>query len=205
MKVKPIYYLTPGLLAVIIFVTNFLSTNIFTGEPGNFAVWFVISVFAFACGWLIDKTMGWNFGGKIVFSVAVSTAVVSLFMVSIFSNYFNMNNVVTESYVLYSLRNIMIGAMSFFGMSVAEVLVLQKKNMVNEKEVTHKEQLAAQAEQIAELTIKEAKLKAEKIVMDAEKKSIELIDRKQKIQSQLKEFIFTEKELIKKYESEIID
>lgn len=48
--VKKYYYLTPLLLGVLIFASNFLHTDIFKFGELNFAVWFIISLFCFACG-----------------------------------------------------------------------------------------------------------------------------------------------------------
>lgn len=200
-----LHYILPGLLAFMIFGSNFLSTDLFQADTTNFAVWFVLSVFCFATGWLMNKLFGWVAGGRWVFSSAVATAVISLFMVTFFSKYFNPDLMMTESLILYSLRNIFLGAMALFGMAVAEVISLQKQVSTVNKEKENHEELINQAEQIADLRVKEAKLKADKILLEAEKKSLDLIERKQRIQDQLREFITTEKELIKKYESEEID
>ncbi|MDP3580611.1 MAG: hypothetical protein Q8S39_01675, partial [Ignavibacteria bacterium] len=56
---KSYYYLTPALLVIIIFSSNFLSTDLFKAGYSNFSVWFVLSLFSFACGWLINKTLGY--------------------------------------------------------------------------------------------------------------------------------------------------
>jgi hypothetical protein len=50
--------------------------------------------------------------------------------------------------------------------------------------------------------IEEAKLKADKMIFQAQQSVDDLIERKNQIERRLKEFINTEKELIKKYESE---
>ena len=202
---KKIDFLTPILLAVLICSSNFLNTKLFSAEPSDFAVWFILSLFSFVCGWLINKTLDWNFGGKIVFAVTVATATISLIMVSFFSNYFNINIVLTESLILFSLRNITLGAMAFFGMSVAEVMRLQKDSVVKNEENRKYDKLVEQSEQIADLKVKEAKIKADQIILEAEKKSLELVEKKNRIQNQLSEFIKAEKELIRSYESKEID
>ena len=120
-----LYYGIPALLAVLMFGSNFLSTDLFGVSVQNFAVWFILSIFSFVCGWLINKSLGWAFGGKIVFAVTVATVFVSIFMVSFFSDYFGVNDLLSENLILYSLRNILLGAMSLFGISVAEMLHLQ--------------------------------------------------------------------------------
>lgn len=196
------YYLVPALLAVLIFASDFLSTDLFKEDLQNFAVWFVLSLFTFACGWLIDKTLGWRYGGKILFAVTVATVFVSVIMISLFNNYFGVNSLLTENLILYSLRNILLGTMGFFGMSVAEVIALQKElsseKQMN-KELKRKED---DVQRKAEMIINEAKLKAEKILLESETKARVSEERLNRIESRLKEFIQIEKELIKKYEQE---
>src|ERR1035437_10315465 len=109
---KPkIYYLTAGLLAILVFASNFLSTDLFKAGFQNFSVWFVLSMFSFACGWLINKTLGYNHGGKIVFAVIVTSAFVSSIMISFYSGYFCLSDLLVETIILYILRNITLGAM----------------------------------------------------------------------------------------------
>lgn len=195
-----INYSTAILLGVLIFASDFLDTNIFNFDEKNFAVWFVLSIFCFASGWYINKTLGWHKGGKIVFSVIIAVTIVSIFMVTFFSGYFNANEILTENLILYSLRNITLGAMGFFGMAIQEVI----NNRNNTQILTGKVELLERESDIskkeAELIIKEANINAEKIINDAEAKAKNLILKKDRIEKELKEFIQTERELIKRYE-----
>ncbi len=203
MERKKTYYLIPILVAVILFASNFLSTNIFDNSTLSFTVWFVLSVFTFACGWFIDRTLGWNYGGKIVFAVIVASVIVSVFMVGLFSNYFGVNNLVTENLILYSLRNIVLGSMTLFGMSVSEVAHLRLGFIEQEEEEEVEEvERTFDVEDKAELILTEARLKAEQIVFDAEKKAEELSQQKKHVEVQLKEFIQVERDIIHQYESE---
>jgi len=199
---KSIYYATPGLLAVIIFASNFLSTDLFKAGYQNFSVWFVLSVFSFACGWLINKTLGYNHGGKVVFAVIVASVFISILLVSIFSEYFGMSNLLVENMILYVLRNIMLGAIAFFGMALSEVILLQKEgNRGKSKEDDAKKILIA-AQREAQLIVEESKLKADKLLYHAQQSVDDMVERKTQIERRLKEFLSAEKELIKKYESE---
>jgi hypothetical protein len=72
---KILTYLTPVLLGILIFASNFLNTRLFLFGDNNFAVWFVLSVLCFATGWFMNKSFGWHTGGKVVFSVIVSVSV----------------------------------------------------------------------------------------------------------------------------------
>lgn len=199
---KSIYYATPGLLAVIIFASNFLSTDLFRADYQNFPVWFVLSVFSFACGWLINKTLGYNHGGKVVFAVIVASVFLSILLVSFFSEYFRMKNLLVENMILYVLRNIMLGAIAFFGMALSEVILLQKEgNRGKSKEDDAKKILIA-AQREAQIIVDESKLKADKLLYHAQQSVDDMVERKTQIERRLKEFLSAEKELIKKYESE---
>ena len=199
---KSIYYLTPGLLTVIIFASNFLSTDIFRAGYQNFSVWFVLSLFSFACGWLINKTLGYNHGGKVVFAVIVASAFISVLMVSIFSEYFGLSALLVENMILYLLRNITLGSMAFFGMALCEVIILQKTQIQNKVKNEDGSRELANAQKEAQVIVEEAKLKAEKLLYNTQQKVDSVLEKKNLIERRLKEFIAAERELIKKYESE---
>jgi fructose-specific phosphotransferase system component IIB len=203
MKLKPVYYITALLLAIIIFAANFLSTDLFAVGLPSFSVWFVLSIFAFTCGWLINKTLGYNHGGKVVFAVIISAIFLSIVVISLFSDYFGFSNFLVENIILYILRNISLGATALFGMAVAEVIYLQKKIEVEKRNYENEDNLFSEnAKRQADLIIEEAKLKAAGIIFEAEKNAQETIFNKQKIEQQIKEFIRTEKELINKYQAD---
>lgn len=125
---KKIHYLLPILIAILIFISNFLNTQLFCSGIVNFAVWFILSLFIFAAGWINNIAFGWHKGGKIIFAVIVATTIISVLFISFFSNYFHMENLLFENLILFSSRNILLGAMAIFGMSVSELLLLQREN-----------------------------------------------------------------------------
>jgi len=188
------------LLAVFLFFSNFLNTNLFDFGQLNFAVWFVLSIFSFSSGWFINRVLGWQHGGKIVFAIIIAITIVSLFIVIFFSEYFSASQLITENIILYSLRNIILGAMGFFGMAVQEVLGSERESVVLKEKIKVYEQTMLDAKKEAELTLKEAKVKAEKLINDSELHAKNTILKKERIERELKEFIHTERELIKKYE-----
>lgn len=203
MERKKTYYFIPVLIAVILFASNFLSTDIFNNSTHSFTVWFVLTVFTFACGWFIDRTLGWNYGGKLVFAIIIASVIISVFMIGIFGNYFGVNNLVTENLILYSLRNIVLGSMALFGMAVSEVAHLRLGYIETEDEkIIEKEEKTYDVGDQADLILKEARLDAEKIVFDAQKKAEEIYQRKKHVETQLKEFIQVERDIIHKYETE---
>jgi uncharacterized membrane protein YraQ (UPF0718 family) len=177
-----------------------LNTQIFNFAEHNFAVWFVLSILCFACGWYINKTFGWHFGGKVVFATIISATVISIIMISFFKDYFSANQLLTENLILYSLRNITLGAMAFFGMALVEVLSMQKHYAVTNEKMKLYDEMMKDAKKEAELEIREAKINAKKIINDAEAEAKNITLKKERIETELKEFIQAEKELIKKYE-----
>ena len=195
-----INYLVILLLGVLIYAATFLNTDLFNFGEKNFAVWFVLSVLCFACGWYINRMLGWSRGGKIVFAVIISVTAVSIFMITFFEDYFGANELLTENLILYSLRNITLGVMGIFGMAVHEVINNRKDNEMLKSKVELLEKETNLSKKDADLIIKEANVNAEKIINDAEAKAKNIILTKETIEKELKEFIQSERELIKRYE-----
>jgi len=199
---KPIYYATAGLLAIILFASNFLSTDLFKAGYQNFSVWFVLSVFSFACGWLMNKTLGYNHGGKVIFSVIVASVFISIILVSIFSEYFGLSELIVENMILYVLRNITLGSMALFGMAVSELIILQKEGDLSKNKLEEIKRLMNNAQREAKLIVEDARLKSEQMLYETQQTIDDMIERKNLIEIRLKEFISAEKDLIKKYEEE---
>jgi hypothetical protein len=197
---KKISYLTAVLLGILIFASNFLNTRLFHFGENNFAVWFVLSVLCFATGWYMDKSFGWHLGGKVVFSVIVSVTFMSIVLITFFRGYFAANEMLAENLVLYTLRNITLGCMAFFGMAVVEVMKLQKELLVNQEKLKIFEEGLRDAKRESELEIKDAKIKAQEMISLAQLEAKDIILKKERMIGELKEFIQAEKELIKKYE-----
>jgi hypothetical protein len=100
---KKIYNsIVPVLLGVFLFISNFLTTNIFDFGNSNFTVWFVLSVICFACGWYINKTLGWQLGGKVIFSIIIAATLLGIIAITYFRDYFSPNELLTENLILYS-------------------------------------------------------------------------------------------------------
>jgi hypothetical protein len=188
------------LLAAFLFISNFLNTNLFDFGQLNFAVWFVLSIFSFSCGWFINRVLGWQHGGKVVFAIIIAVTIVSLFVIIFYNEYFAAAELLTENIILYSLRNIMLGAMGFFGMALQEVLGSERESVILKEKIKVYEQTMLDAKREAELTLREAKVAAQKLVNDADLHAKNTILKKERIEKELKEFIHTERELIKKYE-----
>ncbi|NOX19534.1 MAG: hypothetical protein GXO87_14800 [Chlorobi bacterium] len=201
-KQKSYYYITPGVIAFLIFISNFLSSNIFGEAFENFAVWFVISVFIFASGWFMNNTFGYITGGKILFAVIVAATAVSVLMVFIFKEYFNVSNLLVESLILYSLRNIFLGAMGFYGLALNENMILQKEVESLKAKNVNVDRIIDDAKKESSIIVADAKIKAERLIFKAQKNSTNVVEMKNTIERNLKQFIQTERELIRKYEKE---
>jgi len=193
-------YSVPFLLGLLIFASNFLNTSLFNFGDRNFAVWFVLSVLCFACGWYINKSLGWQLGGKVVFAVIVAVTLISIVIIIFFNEYFGTFELLTENLILFSLRNIILGAMGIFGMSIQEVLSRESEALILREKVKILEETAIDSKKESALSLKEASLRAEKIINDAEANAKNTFLKKERIEDELKEFIQTERELIKRYE-----
>ncbi len=194
-------YFVPFLLGVLMFASNFLNTSLFKFGENSFAVWFVLSILCFACGWYINKTLGYHFGGKVVFAVIIAATIIGVGVIAFFREYFSANELLTENLILYSLRNVTLGAMAFFGMMAVEILTKQRDFVILEEKLKVYETQLVDAKKEAELDIREAKINAKKIVNDAEANAKNIFLKKERIEKELKEFIQAEKELIKRYEN----
>ena len=193
-------YSVPFLLGLLIFASIFLNTSLFNFGDRNFAVWFVMSVLCFACGWYINKSLGWQVGGKVVFAVIVAVTIISVATIIFFNEYFGTFELLTENLILFSLRNITLGAMGIFGMAIQEVLKRESEAIILNEKVKVLEETAVDSKKESALLLKEASLKAEKIINDAEASAKNTVLLKERIERELKEFIQTERELIKRYE-----
>jgi len=193
-------YSIPFLLGLLIFASDFLNTSLFNFGDRNFAVWFVLSVLCFACGWYINRSMGWQYGGKVIFAVIIAVTLISILIILFFNEYFGTFELLTENLILFSLRNITLGTMGIFGMAVQEVISGEKEALILREKVKVLEVIVDSSNKESELLIKEATLKAEKIINYAELKAKNIFLKKERIEQELKEFIQTERELIRKYE-----
>jgi hypothetical protein len=201
MELKKTYkFFTPVLLGVLMFSSNFLNTNIFKFGDNNFSVWFILSLLCFACGWFIDRTLNWIQGGKVVFATVVAATLISVVVVTFFKEYFTSGDMMTENLILYTLRNITLGAMGFFGMAIGEILHIEKDYAIIKQKLEMYEESIVDSRKEAELEIRAAKIKAQKIISEAESAAKNTLLKKERVKNELKEFIETEKELIKKYE-----
>ena len=193
-------YSVPFLLGLLIFASNFLNTSLFNFGDRNFAVWFVLSILCFACGWYINRSLGWQYGGKVVFAVIVAVTIISIAIIVFFNEYFGTFELLVENLILFALRNITLGAMGIFGMAVQEIVSGEKEALILREKVKVLEATASDSKKEAELLMKEARLNADKIVSEAESTARNIFLKKERIEQELKEFIQTERELLKKYE-----
>jgi len=193
-------YSVPFLLGLLIFASNFLNTSLFNFGDRNFAVWFVLSILSFACGWYINRSLGWQLGGRVVFAVIVAVTIISIAIIIFFNEYFGTFELLTENLILFSLRNITLGAMGIFGMAIQEILSGEKEALILREKVKVLEATAADSKKEAELLLREAQLKAEIIINDSEATIKNITLKKERIEQELKEFIQTERELLKRYE-----
>jgi hypothetical protein len=193
-------YSVPVLLGLLIFASDFLNTSLFNFGDRNFAVWFVLSILCFTCGWYINRSLGWQLGGKVVFAVVVAVTLISIAIIIFFNEYFGTFELLAENLILFSLRVISLGAMGIFGMAIQEIISGEKEALILREKVKIFEATAADSKKEAELLLREASLKAEKIINDTEAKAKNILLKKERIEQELKEFIQTERELLKRYE-----
>ncbi len=141
----------------------------------------------------------WELGIKSISIVTFVAVIVSLGLVVLFRSSFDLNNSLIDNFILYSLRVFVLGMFSIFGLSIAEVIKLKKVTIENDNFENHE---SSPNKSESELVIKEAKLKAEKILFEAEKEAKTINEQKTRIEIKLRELIQTEREVIRNYERE---
>lgn len=187
------------LIAILMYASNFIGVEYFNFGVNNFAVWFVLSVLCFASGWFLSRQAGWQYGGKILFAVIVATLFLSLFTITFFNEYFGSDNISVENIILYSLKNITLGAMGFFGMSIQFILQGAREVIILKEKIKILENTKSDYELQGALIIKEAELKAKEIISNAELEAEKINLIKVKTENELKQLIKSEFELLKKY------
>lgn len=195
-------FILPALLGVLIFTSNFLQTNLFDLGESNFFIWFIISGICFCCGWFLIKHYEWKSAIKIIVIVTGGVLIITFFFVTFFGEYFSANQNAAENILLFALRNIMLGGMGIFGLTISIVNSLTEELKIAKEKLAIFETRVIDSRKESMLLLKEAQLKAQKIIQDAEASAASIINKKESIEKELREFIQIEKELIKKYEEQ---
>lgn len=136
----------------------------------------------------------WDFGIKTISIIIFASVIMSLTIVALFKDSFDLSSSIIDNFILYSLRVFVLGIFSVFGLSIAEIVKLNKVIIENNDSPTRIGE--------SEYVIKEAKLKAERIIFEADKEAKNINERKMQIEIQLRELIQTEREVIRNYERE---
>jgi len=195
---KIIYYTLPLFLLSLMVISILLNTNLFVNEDYTFVVWFVLMLAAFAAGKLMFPAFSKNYGAKIILVVTVIAAFLDLGIVATFHEKFSVHATLIGNLVLFALRVMLLGFSAFFGFiysQLSRVSDTVKKEEVNFSEDNkNKEQV--------DLIIKQAKLKAEKIIFDAQKEAGQIKENKEKLELELRQLIQTEREVLRQYEND---
>ncbi len=197
-EIKKILFVFPIALGFLLIISNLLNANLFVNSDYTFTVWFVFLLVVFLVGWFMGRGFGWYKGVKSISIVIASSIFVTLILVAIFRNDFDIHNTVLGNMVLYSLRISVLGASAIFGLAVS--MNAKNKNIVESKSVEVNSNIDISDKE--KHLIKEAKLKAEKILFEAEKEAQQIRDSKAQIERELRELIHTEREVIRSYEKE---
>jgi len=197
-EIKNILFVYPISLTFLLLLSNLLSVNIFVNSDFSFLVWFVLMLVAFFIGWFINSSFKWLLGIKVVFISIISAILLSFVIILLFKSSFSINNSLIGNIVLFSIRIFILGSFSIFGISISENL---KNRLQNDNMDKADENIPTNNVENADLLIREAKLKAEKLLFDAEKEYNTIKERKMQIEIQLRELIHTEREVIRNYEN----
>lgn len=187
-------------LVIIILSTLFLDKNYLGLGDLNFLAWFSINLFSFICGWVLNKLTNWKTAGRLAFLAIALSLLLGLGVTFYFKEFFEIQRLLIENVVVIGFQIVFVGLIAFFGISSSEVFKLQKELLEATIKKESYEKLIADAKKEASLEIREAKLKAEQIIRDAEWREKLAKEKKETIERQIREFIEIEKQLISKYE-----
>jgi len=197
-EIKNILFVYPISLTFLLLLSNLLSANLFVNSDFTFLVWFVLMLVAFIIGWFINSNFKWLLGIKVVFISIISAIILSFVIIFLFRISFSLSNSLIGNIVLFSIRILVLGSISIFGISISENL---KNRQQNDNLDKTDEKIPTNNVENADLLIREAKLKAEQILFNAEKEINQIKERKMQIEIQLRELIHTEREVIRNYEN----
>lgn len=195
-------FLPPVFMVVLIAFSDFLGTELFQTITNDMLVWLFLSGLCFSAGWYTLKNFGWKQTTQIIVSVTLANMIISAILVSIFPEYFLLNGVIAENILLFGVRNVLLGAMGMFGAAVAENFTLHSEKKIIEEKLKVYESTIKDTRKESDLILREAQVKAAKLLLDAESASKNIILKKERIEKELREFIQIEKALIKKYEEQ---
>ncbi len=198
-EIKKIYFVFPIALGFLLIISNLLNANLFVNSDYTFTVWFIFLLASFVVGWLMGKGFKWNIGVKNISIVIVLSSIITLVIVALFRDKFNMHSSLIGNFVLYSLRIFVLGVSAIFGLSISMNAKDENVAEVKSRMDTTPDVALVQKE---EYYIKEAKLKAEKILFEAKKEVQQIRDSKAQMERELRELIHTEREVIRSYEKE---
>ena len=199
-EVKKIYFIYPLFLAFLLVVSNLLNANLFVNSEYTFAVWFILLLVSFVVGWLMGNGFMWTEGRRTISIIIAISVVISLIFVATFRSDFDMNNTLLGNLVLYSLRIFVLGSSAIFGLSIS-INAKSENISVDDSIIDTTPSISISDKE--EYYIKEAKLKAEKIIFEAEKEVQKIKDSKAQMERELRELIHTEREVIRSYENEV--
>lgn len=192
---KIIYYVLPLFLLFLILTSTLLNTNFFVNENYTFLVWFIIMFAAFASGRFMSHAFSRYSGAKTIIIVTAIATIFNIGVVATFSEKFSVHSTLIGNLVLYGLRATVLGFSAFFGLIFTE-----DDEIIEETELNEDSHEVSKGE--SDLVIREAKLKAQKIIFEAQKKAKKIQENKKKIEVELRELIHTEREVIRNYENE---
>lgn len=198
-NINKLYFFYPLVLLIILVMSVSLSNNLFIDQKFTFAIWFILLLATFTLGWLMHSGFKWKNGIKIILITTVIAVIIGLTIVMLFSGSFEKSSSFLGNIVSYALRIVTLGLSGIFGLSIAENV---KNEKIASQSIGEQSQPENDIVDKTEYYIKEAKLKAEKIVFDAEKNIQQIQERKKQIEIQLRELIHTEREVIRSYENE---
>ncbi len=194
--------LIPGALFLLIAFSNGISSGIIETEVAAYPLWMMVSALAFGFGWAFYRYTGKQVAYKYLkIATAAGTLagiLVTILIITSVKDY----SLFAEKVFASLFRNMSLSVLAFLGyyfmMYRNRITITDADTSVigngNESVYVRKE---------AELLMREARIQASAIVQKAEEEAERARIRKVQYESELKQFLHTEKVIIEKLEQEI--
>lgn len=194
--------LIPGALFLLIAFSNGISSGIIETEVAAFPLWMLVSVLAFGMGWVFyrytSRQMAFQYLKIATAAGTLAGILVTILIITSVKDY----SLFAEKIFASLFRNLYLSLLAFVGY----YFVLYRSRVSPAEHESSEERSGTEpvyARKEAELLIREARIQASAIVQKAEEEAERARMRKQQYESELKQFLHTEKALLEKLEQEI--
>jgi len=194
--------LIPGALFLLITFSNGISSGIIETEVAAYPLWMMVSALAFGFGWAFFRYTGPKVAFQYLKIATVAGTLAGILVTILIITSVKDYSLFAEKVFASLFRNLSLTALAFVGYYFTMYRNRAPKSDAD-PQVTGNGHESVYARKEAELLLREARIQASAIVQKAEEEAERARIRKVQYESELKQFLHTEKTIIEKLEQEI--